>query len=227
MDSSVTPYRGEQGDVYLAQRKAAASDHNQNLRAGLFRDLSGPDRAMLDFGCGTGGVLARLSGRRKIGIEVGEAAARQARQQGIETFTDLREVPDNSVDAAISFHAIEHVERPIEVLQEIARVVKPGGSIRLIVPGELPTDPKQRRWYPNADLHLHTWTPLLFGNLADHCGYQQIHTQIAPMPTGSRLVRALSWAPALSRAAHWHLSRRRNALNVILDARAPSKDGNR
>jgi len=222
MSGRETPYEGEHGEAYLSQRKAATSAHNQNLRAGLFRDLSGSDRTVLDFGCGTGGVLSRLAAKRRIGIEVGEAAASEARRRGIETFTDLHEVPDHTADVAISFHAIEHVERPIEVLREIARVVKPDGLIRLIVPGELATDPNQRHWYPNSDLHLHTWTPLLFGNLAHYCGYEEIRTQIQPMPTGSRLVRGLALVPPLSRAAHWHLSKRRNALNVVLDARPPS-----
>ena len=39
------------------------------------------------------------------------------------------------------------------------------------------------------------------------------------MPTGSRLVRALRWLPPLARLVHAALAVRRNALNVILDAR--------
>lgn len=218
MPSTEAAYCGAEGEAYLAQRRAALSDHVQNLRASLFQHLGGEDRTILDFGCGAGGVVSRVQARRRIGVEIGEAASALAREKGIETFSSLEELPDDSVDVAISFHAIEHVERPADVLREIGRVVKPEGSIRLIVPGEVATDPDQAQWRVNHDRHLYTWTPLLFGNLAHQCGYRNIKTELAPMPTASRLVRALAPIPPLSRVAHWRISRRQNALNVILDA---------
>lgn len=225
MSASETPYSGESGDAYLSQRQSSLTNHNQTLRASLFQDLGDESFTILDFGCGTGGVISRIVAKQRIGIEIGEAAAAQARLKGITVFADLKEVGNDSVDVAISFHAIEHVERPIDILRELGRVVRPGGVLRLVVPGELPTDPKQGKWVENSDLHLHTWTPLLFGNLAHHCGYRNIRTHIAPMPTGSRLVKALKPVPPLSRAAHWSLSKRRNALNVILEASPPLENG--
>lgn len=225
MDSVSAQYRGAEGEEYLAQRQGALSDHVQSLRASLFVDLGGAGRTVLDFGCGAGGVVSRLSAQRRVGIEIGEAAAAIAREKGVEVLGSLDAVPDNSVDVAISFHAIEHVERPVDILTEIGRVVKDGGHIRLVVPGELATEPLQREWRPNRDLHLYTWTPLLFGNLAHLCGYRDIRTKLAPMPTRSRLVRALSPLPPLARAVHWRMSKKQNALNIILDARPPSGEG--
>lgn len=222
MTQNSVAYRGEDGEEYLANRQSSLSDHNQGLRASLFLDLSGEELTVLDFGCGTGGLLSRLKAKRRIGIEIGESAAAAARDAQIEVLTELAQLPDDSVDVAISFHAIEHVERPIDVLREIGRVTKPDGSIRLIVPGEIATHPVERSWRPNRDRHLHTWTPLLFGNLADYCGYRDIRAKVEPMPTKSRLVRALSLVPPLARKAHWRVAERRNALNVILDARPPA-----
>jgi SAM-dependent methyltransferase len=214
-------YRGDDGAAYLEQRQGALTDHVQSLRASLFQDLGAADKTIVDFGCGTGGLLNRLEAGRRVGIEIGEAAAALARESGIEVHSSLDELADDSADVVVSFHAIEHVERPIDILCEIGRVTKPGGTIRLVVPGELATHPEQGRWRPNSDRHLHTWTPLLLGNLAERCGYRDIATSVAPMPTGSRLVKALSPLPALARAAHWHLAKRRNLLNVILNARPP------
>lgn len=222
MADSSQPYTGTDGDEYLAQRQGAVSDHVQSLRASLFTDLASDDRVILDFGCGSGGVLSRLPAKRRVGVELGAAAAKIAKGIGIDVVSDLEQVPSASVDVVISFHAIEHVESPVDVLRELARVARPDASIRLIVPGEVPTHPQQRTWRPNHDRHLHTWTPLLFGNLAEHCGYRDIRTSVAPMPTASRLVRALSPLPPLAKAAHWRLATRRNALNVILDARPPA-----
>ena len=221
MASTEALYQGTKGEAYLAQRRGALSDHVQNLRASLFQDLGSPERTILDFGCGAGGVISRIAAARRLGIEIGEAAAAEARAKGVEVHPDLADVPDDSVDVAISFHALEHVERPMDMLREIGRVVKPSGLIRLIVPGELATEPGQRSWRPNRDLHLYTWTPLLFGNLAHICGYREIRTELAPMPTGSRMVRALAPVPPLARAAHWRIGRRQNALNVILNAQPP------
>jgi hypothetical protein len=108
------------------------------------------------------------------------------------------------------------------VLREIGRVTKPQGTIRLVVPGELATHPRQKAWRPNPDRHLHTWTPLAFGNLAERCGFRSIRTTVEPMPTKSRLVRALSAIPPLARLAHWSIAKRNNRLNVILNAQPPA-----
>lgn len=214
-------YRSSAGKDYLAQRAGATSDHVQTLRASLFAGLSESSDVVLDFGCGTGGVLSRIAAGRRIGVEIGSEAAAAARARGIEIVADLAELGTNSVDVAISFHAIEHVERPADVLRELARVVKPGKRLRLIVPGENPRDPRQSAWSENADMHLFTWTPLIFGNLAWVAGFTDIATSVAPMPTGSRLVRWLALLPALSRSMHARIADRLNAWNIILDARAP------
>lgn len=214
-------YRSVEGQAYLAQRKGAASDAVQDRRASLYRGLTGPDDVVLDFGCGTGGVLSRVPAARRIGVELGREAGKLARDRGLEVFESLDAIADNSVDCAISFHAIEHTENPAAILRSIVRVVKPGHRVRLIVPGENPRDPRQASWFENRDMHLYTWTPLIFGNLAKIAGFVAIHAQIAPMPTASRLVRALSFAPPLAARAHARAADRMNAWNVILDASVP------
>lgn len=214
-------YTGKEGLTYLRRRTSSLGEHVQSLRASVFQDLAGDDLVILDFGCGTGGILKRLRAARRIGVEIGEGAAEAACAQGISVVQSLEELPDASVDVAVSFHAIEHVDAPLEVLRQIGRVVKQGGRIRLVVPSELPLRSVQRSWSLNGERHLFTWTPLLFGNLATRAGLSAISARLAPMPTGSRVVRALGIVPPLSRLAHFLLSLRRNSLNVILDARPP------
>lgn len=215
-------YQAEGGKGYLQQRRGATSDHVQSLRASLFADLPTADCTVLDFGCGTGGLLSRLDCLRRVGVEIGEAAAEEARANGLEVHSTLSELDENSVDVAISFHAIEHVQTPVEVLREIARVTKPDGLVRLIVPGENPLDPRQGSWQPNADMHLYTWTPLNFGNLAAVAGMSAIRAEIAPMPTASRLVGLLRGVPPLANLAHRRIAHRLNSWNVILNCRAPA-----
>jgi SAM-dependent methyltransferase len=212
-------YTGEGGKRYLDQRTGAQGDYVQSLRASLFRELGGSELSVLDFGCGTGGVVTRVEAARRVGIEVSATAASNARAAGVEVHDSLARIPDTSIDVAISFHAIEHVDHPLLILREIRRVVQADGRVRLVVPCETPALEHQRSWQENNDCHLYTWTPLLFGNLAQRAGFTAISTRVAPMPTGSRLVRALRWLPPLAGLVHTSLAVRRNALNVILDAR--------
>jgi SAM-dependent methyltransferase len=194
---------------YFAHRAASRSDRVQGLRASFFTDLTA--HTILDFGCGTGGILSRLNAERKIGIEVGEEAGEAARRKGVEIYRSTSDVPAESVDIAISFHALEHVSDDLASLEGIYRVLKPGGSIRLIVPGEIPLG-GQRRWRDNPDKHLRTWTPLSFGNLAEAAGFGCIRARIEPPPSGSRGARFFG------KAYRYYIGLRDNAFNVVLDA---------
>lgn len=216
-------YTDAQGEAYLAQRQGATSERVQALRASLFKDVSSPQLSIVDFGCGTGGIISMLPAKYRVGIEVSTIAARIAMDKGIDVVTDSRNLPRGSFDLAISFHAIEHVDRPLDILSEIGALVKPGGHIRLVVPCETPLSKQHHQWTENNHRHLHTWTPLIFGNLAQRAGYREIQTRIAPMPTGSRIVRWLSFMPTVAKAVHMGLSIKKNQLNVILDARPPKQ----
>jgi SAM-dependent methyltransferase len=46
----------------------------------------------------------------------------------------LEEVPDDSYDAILSSHVLEHLANPLGALAEWRRVVRPGGHVLLIVP---------------------------------------------------------------------------------------------
>jgi SAM-dependent methyltransferase len=213
-------YSGVGGKIYLDQRSGAVNEHNQSLRASLFRDLGGPKISILDFGCGTGAVVQRLDAALRCGVEVNEAAGAIAEAGGVKIYTSLEELPDRSIDVVISFHAIEHVDNPLLILRQIRRVLRPGGRTRLVVPCESAVLKAQRTWRPNSDRHLYTWTPLVFGNLAERAGFESIVCRIAPMPTNSRAVRALKIVPPAASFLHYVLAVRRNSLNVILEGQA-------
>jgi SAM-dependent methyltransferase len=55
-----------------------------------------------------------------------------------DILADLNEplslIPDNSVDAVYSRHALEHVENFLPLMAELHRVTRPGGRIEIIVP---------------------------------------------------------------------------------------------
>jgi ubiquinone/menaquinone biosynthesis C-methylase UbiE len=102
-------------------------------------------RSILDLGCGTG-VAARAIVRwprfagRVTGVDrsahLVAAAERLAREEGLADRTEFRtgdacsvEAADASFDAAVAHTLVSHVDDVMAVLEEAARVVRPGGTI--------------------------------------------------------------------------------------------------
>lgn len=129
-----------------------------------------PDDVVLDFGCAGGGLLGALDCSRKIGVEINTVARKAAAASGIETYSTLDEAPSGIADVVISSHTLEHIPDPFEALQQIKPLIKPGGKLVLLLPID---DWRRSRVYRPEDInhHLHTWTPLLLGNLLTEAGY--------------------------------------------------------
>lgn len=214
-------YYQTKGEDYFAHRAGARSDRIQQLRSRFFQDLAGEDLKILDFGCGDGGIISALPAARRIGVEIGERASGEAAKKGIAVHSSLAEIAPGTVDVAISFHALEHVDHPLDAMWGILLALKPGGRARLVVPCETPVRAKVRSWAPNLDQHLYTWTPLNFGNLAARAGFERIETRLAPMPSGSRAARIFGTRSLIGRGWSTFLSLRDNSYNVVLDAFAP------
>jgi SAM-dependent methyltransferase len=219
MTTEVTEYyKGAAGAAYHEQRAAYRTDADQRLRSGYFADIAQPQGVLLDFGCATGGVAASLPARKRIGIEINETSAAEAKAKLDEVHRSLGEVADGSVDVAISFHAIEHVPSPLEALQEIYRVVKPGGTFRAIVPYESPILHKMHRKWFEGDVtqHLFSWTPLTFGNLIASAGFNVQDARVAPFTGGGRMGKFLAPIPPLSRAWFWLKSIKGGRMNLVV-----------
>jgi SAM-dependent methyltransferase len=114
--------------------------------------LSGGGR-LLDFGCGWGNYLAaaRAVGFDAVGIEVDRAKIDFARAHGLTAVEgDLldRSFADASFDAAIAQQVFEHLYDPVPYLEELRRVLKPGGVLFLSVPnyGGLAAKLQGPRW---------------------------------------------------------------------------------
>ena len=102
-----------------------------------------PGMRLLDVGCGPGSItlgLARaVNPGEVIGVDVAETVLDQARslaaKDGIRNVTfrqaDATHLPfgDHSFDAVFAHTLLEHVPDPLSTLQELRRVLKPGGLI--------------------------------------------------------------------------------------------------
>ena len=108
------------------------------------RDLSGkeggPGLALLDAGCGTGFNVARLGAfGRAVGIDLSPEALAFCRHRGVPAARAglLRlPFPDAAFDAVTSFDVIYHawVEDDRAAVEEMARVLRPGGLLLVRVP---------------------------------------------------------------------------------------------
>jgi ubiquinone/menaquinone biosynthesis C-methylase UbiE len=100
---------------------------------------------VLDMGCGTG-LAARAIARSEgfsghvIGIDLSPylvaAAKRLASEEGLAAHLEFRagdahtlDFADSSFDALVAHTLLSHVDDPLSVLKEAARVIKPGGMI--------------------------------------------------------------------------------------------------
>lgn len=108
----------------------------ENAQAGL----------ALEIGCGTGAVteaLAPLVGR----LTVSDYSEKLSRETAERLGTDWSRqdacaiaYPDRSFDLVFSSECIEHTPDPRRALRELARVVRPGGTLIVTSPNKL--------WYP-------------------------------------------------------------------------------
>jgi SAM-dependent methyltransferase len=95
---------------------------------------------LLDAGCGTGANLQHLAARgRAVGVEIADAALRYCRARGVTAVKgSLESLPfaDASFDCVTSFDVLYHrrVRSDRRALAELARVLRPGGTLLVRVP---------------------------------------------------------------------------------------------
>jgi SAM-dependent methyltransferase len=117
--------------AFFERRAHALLERIERLRRG-------PGR-LLDVGCGIGTELrvARERGWRATGIELAAASLGVARDDGLDVIGEpLGQValPPASFDLVTVNHALEHIPRVRPVLDEVRRVLRPGGLLFVSVP---------------------------------------------------------------------------------------------
>lgn len=117
---------------------------------------------MLDVGCGSGKFLysQREKGWETYGVEVSKAAAEFGRKAaGLDIFGgNLVDAAfeSNTFDYVRSNHSFEHITNPGEVLDEVYRILKPGGKLMIGVPNINGLAAKmfgKYWWYLGAPVH--------------------------------------------------------------------------
>ena len=101
--------------------------------AGRAREIEG---RVLDFGCGSQPYRTDFAHVADyVGVDVAVSGHSQTNSK-VDIYYDGRTLPfpDASFDAVISFEVFEHVFNLDEILDEIRRVLKPGGKLLFSIP---------------------------------------------------------------------------------------------
>jgi len=159
-----------------------------------FLDYITAESKVLDFGCGGGFLLKNLNCSKKVGVEVNPSAAETAKQNGIEVFARVDDVPDEYVDVIISNNALEHTLQPLEELKSLCKKLQSGGKIIFVVPCEAIS-----YGYKPKDInhHLFSWGPMCAGNLFDEAGFSVLESKpyMHKWPPGYRFIARLGGRP--------------------------------
>jgi 2-polyprenyl-3-methyl-5-hydroxy-6-metoxy-1,4-benzoquinol methylase len=137
---------------------------------------------ILDVGCATGtlGSVLRARGHPGItGIDISEHAVEAARGAGYDRaiLADIQEsVPlaDSCFDAIFALDVIEHLRRPFDGLQEMRRLLVPGGILILTTPNanSVLRPILGRRWALRDESHIFYFTRFTLGHLLATTGFR-------------------------------------------------------
>ena len=91
---------------------------------------------LLDIGCGSGEFLtrARERGWKVEGVEVSPRGAAMARRRGLTVHDAVDDLPDGTYAVVTLWNVIDFFSRPLEAMQQMRRVLSPGGAVLVRAP---------------------------------------------------------------------------------------------
>jgi SAM-dependent methyltransferase len=128
------------------------------------RQYVGAEARVLDVGCGTGGTMTLMPpGWRRVGVDFASEAISFARSRGERDLAraTAERLPFESecFDSVFALDVIEHCDDDAAAIAEVARVLRPGGTLILTTPAfmflwsEHDQVVHHRRRYRRAALH--------------------------------------------------------------------------
>jgi SAM-dependent methyltransferase len=131
----------------------------------------------LDFGCGTGYFVRRLSKFfQAAGFDTSQAALNKASSLVPEAsfFNSTSVIPDGSFELVTSLHVLEHIENPSTAFSEIFRILTNNGVALIVVPDTAGRghELKKKDWFAYKDATHCTFLPsAVWADLARDAGF--------------------------------------------------------
>ena len=154
-----------------------------------------PGKKMLDYGCGTGDLLALMkqSNWEVVGIEPNHAARDKAVEKGIRVYPELTKDLDNKFHIITAWHVIEHVHDLLDTIRALRKLLHKNGTLMLAVPNSASYDAAYYQAYwagYDVPRHLYHFTPETFKTLASKTKLKV--QEIIPMKLDAFYVSMLS-----------------------------------
>lgn len=157
-----------------------------------------PDGKVLDIGCGTGALLQTLQSKREAsGVDFSPLALEFCHTRGLTNLfeADAQELPlpDASFQAVVTLDTLEHVPDDVKAMNEICRVLEPGGIVIINVPAF------QWLWGPHdvALHHFRRYTPGMLKKRLEGAGFKVLRLScgvffLFPIVVAIRLVEKMN-----------------------------------
>ena len=162
-------------DLKYSTARAPLTDYPYLLARYLLENYYAAPGRLLDFGCGRGDALRafRDLGFDAVGADVSASAAEMAKDFEVALVDpETSRVPyaDASFDAVFSKSVIEHMHRPMDLVREASRVLRPHGVAVVMTPSW-----EHGAWGPFYADHTHV-TPFTAPGLKDLLMLAGFHT---------------------------------------------------
>ena len=165
-------YTGEPGKQYHGTKRLLPPDSVPwvaRLRAEKIQPFVSNTDTVFEYGAGSGWNLIALRCHRRIAFDISESV--NAADKYIEWVRDIASVPNASANVLICHHTLEHLMNPVEALEAMRRILRPGGRLLLFVPFE--REGRYRTFNPaEPNHHLYSWNVQTLGNLVSESGFQ-------------------------------------------------------
>jgi 2-polyprenyl-3-methyl-5-hydroxy-6-metoxy-1,4-benzoquinol methylase len=155
-----------------------------SLDASVFHLNAKPGGILLEIGCGSGSGIQSMQriGWSVTGLDFDEGAVSTARNKGLDVRLgqlSAQAFADESFDAIVMSHVIEHVPSPGELLGECRRILKKEGTLVVLTPNA--DSPLHLRYEQHwrgleAPRHLQIFTPRSLSTVAKSTGYTVVET---------------------------------------------------
>jgi len=188
---------------YIVFRYDAGSVATRKI---ILKNIQTQQGTVLEIGTGFSTLLEDLPNFTKYGIDISEKTIAHMRdhfaQKNIQAnlcAADAESLPfeANFFDVIVTSHTLEHIKDDLRVLQECARVLKPGGELIIFVPGRINGLATEEEWLRVGHYRMYNSTRFyeLENNLAGKldlktvCYPHKIHNLV-----WNKLKHAFRWA---------------------------------
>jgi SAM-dependent methyltransferase len=168
-----------------------------------FQHVSFDGKKILDIGFGSGSLLAwaRLQGAKIAGVEIQSSLLIEAQKIGVDVYSSLNALSDNSFDIVTAFDVLEHVsanEIP-NMLQQVLRICKEGALVFFRVPNcQSPAGLATQFGDPT---HVSMLSGPLLEVMLRNAGFKEINYKEAVMIASTKPLQ--NWAKIVLKPVQW------------------------